>query len=988
MLLKNRVSFFKSAFTFARVGCLCCLFLAISFPGLGQKSLREEDNWVRSTIDQMTLDQKIGQLFMVRAYSSISDEDNRLLTEFITQYHIGGICFFQGSPEGQVDMINRFQQLSKIPLFMGIDGEWGLGMRFPGETISFPKQLMLGAITDNHLIYEMGREVARHCRRTGINVNFAPSLDIFNNPQNKVIFDRSFGESKENVTSKGYMYMKGMEDEGVLPCIKHFPGHGDTEIDSHLDLPVLTHNRQRLEEVEFYPFIRVIGQGAGAMMVGHLQVPSLDNRNHRPASLSDTIIQKIIRTDLNFKGLLFTDAMDMKGVTKYFPSGIAEAEAFLAGNDVILLPQNLIKAITTIKTDITRGRISIKRVNESVERILRTKFRLGLTETPYHPADGLQEFLLRNQAKALKQKLTEEAITLVADTANILPLRDIHQRRFATFSLNVFQQSRFQERIDSYVDARHYQAMPGQILADYQQYLQTLSQFDHVLVAIHTSGRKNDFSKDLPPATIKFIGALQKKTNVTVILFGQPLMLAKLKECTSLILAYDNAPTTQDVTAQTIFGANGFKGTLPVTVDSLWQTGHGITKPTLHRLGYSLPEMTGISSDTLQLIDSLMSRMILQNASPGAQLLIAKEGKIIFEKNYGHLYPNGPKVTSNTMYDLASLTKVLGTTLAAMKLTDQQKMHVHHPLRYYISGIDSTDKAGLLVRDVLAHVAGLSPGIAFHKKTMLPQDKGPNPAYYSPHLDSLHTIPVAKNLFVRTDFRDTMFHKIIHSPLRDPGKYLYSDLGFLLLQRAIEGQSGRKLNEFLTTEIYKPLGLNLTSFLPLQSTPEEWIAPTEMDHSFRKQLIQGHVHDTGAALMGGVAGHAGLFSNARGVAVLMQMLLNKGAYGGQTIFHPEIVAQFTHRHPLSSRRGLGFDMKEQNQARNQHISTFASEATYGHTGFTGCAAWADPEHNLILVFQTNRTMFGSNNHTFNNQNYRVKVHDIIYRAMEAHKKQE
>ncbi|MBC7886226.1 MAG: beta-N-acetylhexosaminidase, partial [Saprospiraceae bacterium] len=552
---------------------LVCLIQ--EFPA-AQNYLEREDIWVRGTMSDMTLDQKIGQLFMVRTYSKGNMEEERIISEFITNYHIGGVCFFQGSPLYQVNLVNKYQQLSKIPLFVGIDGEFGLGMRFPGQTISFPKQLMLGAIKDDKLIYEMGTEIARQCKKTGININFAPSVDINNNQKNKVIYDRSFGECPENVMSKGYMYMKAMEDEGILSCVKHFPGHGDTDVDSHIELPILTQSLPMLEMNAFYPFRRLASQGAGGMMVGHLHVPSIDDRTNRPTTLSEKVIKNILRKDMGYKGLIFTDAMDMKGVTKYFPNGIAEAEAFMAGNDVILLPQNLYKAISSIKEYINSGKISIQRLNESVERILRTKYKLGLQVTPFHHPEGLSVFLNRNKALALKQKLTEAALTLVSDEDHIIPVKKTDEVHFATLSINVVKKTTFQRRVDDYISPRHYQLMPHQLNTNASQLIQTLSCFDVVLVSIHSSGRLNDFSKNLSDDLVKFLLELDSKTTVVISLFGSPYLLKNLTGLNNILLCYNNDKITQDIAAQSIFGANDITGELPVSVSEKWMVGYGL----------------------------------------------------------------------------------------------------------------------------------------------------------------------------------------------------------------------------------------------------------------------------------------------------------------------------------------------------------------------------------------------------------------------------
>lgn len=948
----------------------------------GQSYLEREDLWVSTKLNEMTLDQKVGQLFMVRAYSRGNVAEEKIIADYITKNHIGGICFFQGSPLEQVNLINKYQRLANIPMFMGIDGEWGLGMRFPKETISFPKQLMLGAIQDNKLIYEMGKEVARQCKKAGININFAPSVDINSNPSNPVIYDRSFGESPQNVTAKGYMYMKAMEDEGVMACVKHFPGHGDTDVDSHEDLPVIFHSLERLEKNEFFPFRRLASQGVGAVMVGHLHVPAIDKRPNRPTTLSAKAIQQLLRDDMGYNGLIFTDAMDMKGVTKFYPNGIAEAEAFLAGNDVILLPENLPKAINTIKEYITTGKISPNRLNESVERILRAKYKLGLNVIPYYKPEGLNDYLNRNQAMGIKQKLAEAALTTISDKSNLIPIRNTENVNFATLSINAGHKTKFQERADSYADFRHYNLMPQQINQQYQQHIQTLSRFDKVIIGIHTTGKQNDFTKDLPEEVIRFLQELQTKTDIIVVLFGNPYLLKKLQSIHQLLLNYDNDVISQDVTMQSIFGVNDISGKLPITVSANWPLGHGIFKGSLKRLGYGLPEMVGLSADTLRKIDTLMDQMIKLNAAPGAQVLVAKDGKIILQKAYGKLSPDGYYVSDNTIYDVASITKILATTISAMKLVDERKLSIKNPLRNYISGLDTTDKAQLIIEDIMAHHGRLFPWIGFYESTTLPQKSfGYNSRYYSGMLQDQYTIPVAKGMFMRTDYKDSIFQQIWTSKLREDDRYKYSDLGFYIMQKVIENQSGTTLDEYATQKFYKPLGLKYLGYKPLLRHPESNIAPTEIDNYFRLQTLRGHVHDMGAAMMGGIAGHAGIFSNAKDMAVLMQMLINKGQYGGIQYLKPETVDLFTTRHARSTRRGLGFDMKELDRNKTKSMSDLAPAATFGHTGFTGTAVWADPVNNIVYVFCTNRTYPSRHNQTFNNKDYRAKIQSLIYKAM-------
>jgi beta-N-acetylhexosaminidase len=384
--------------------------------------------------------------------------------------------------------------MSSTPMLMGIDGEWGLAMRFPNETVSFPKQMMLGAIKDDKLIFEMGKEIGRQCKRAGININFAPSIDVNNNSKNPVIFDRSFGDSPENVAQKGHMLCKAMEEEGILSCAKHFPGHGDTEIDSHVDLPSINHDIERLESLELVSVQKTYQPWYQRHDGGTPECSQPRNPSQQTCYFIIFYYQNFIRDGMSFNGLLITDAMDMKGVTKYFPNGVAEAEAFLAGNDIILVPENLPLAIRKIKEYISSGKITTERLDQSVERILRAKFKVGLSTFSTLPSEGINNFLKRNQLVAIKQKLTEAAMTLVADQEGLVPIRETSDVHIGTLSINNIQQTKFQNRISDYADARHYQIMPAQFATKYTQMLQTLSQFDQIIVGIHTSGKLKDFT--------------------------------------------------------------------------------------------------------------------------------------------------------------------------------------------------------------------------------------------------------------------------------------------------------------------------------------------------------------------------------------------------------------------------------------------------------------------------------------------------------------
>jgi beta-N-acetylhexosaminidase len=948
---------------------------------ISQSYQEREDNWVNNTLQNMSLDQKIGQLFIIRSYSRANVAEEALLLSYIENYHVGGICFFQGTPTEQVRLINTYQSKSKVPLFSSIDAEWGLGMRFPKETMSFPKQTTLGAISDEKMIYEMGRTIGRQCRAAGINVNFAPVVDLNSNPANPVIYDRSFGDRPNDVAIKAAAYARGLEAEGVLAVVKHFPGHGDTRTDSHSDIPIINHDRNRLEEIELVPFRRLTTEGISSIMVGHLHIPALDNKVNSTASISPKIMTNFMRNEMGFNGLIITDAMDMNGITKYHGvDGKAELEAFEAGADIILLPTKLPSAFTKIKNNVADGKISEERINESVRRILRAKFKIGLTFASVVPLEGLKEKLLSLDDVALKQDLYASSLTIVSDAKDIIPFKDLTGKKYATLSINVSTKSAFQIQIDDYVKAVHYQWMPLTNAAFGTQMSTSLSQFDNVIIGIHTSGKKADFNRDLPASVNTLIKNLEGKVNVVVCVFGHPYILAKLPTPGQLVCAYENDPAAQKVAAQSLFGALDIKGRLPVDVPLLYQSGTGFDKTSLQRLSFGLPESVGMSSFKLSEIDKIANRMIQNGATPGAQIVVARNGRIIHRKAYGNMTYNGRAVTDNTIYDLASLTKILSTTLATMKLVDEHKIDINEVIGTYINGLDTTDKYNLVIEDILAHHSRLMPGLVTYQNTV-GKNGAFNPKLYSKTLTPEFDIPISRNFFLRRDYSDTLWHKIWSSPLRTSQTYRYSDIGLMMIHKVVESVSGYKLNDFMSKNFYGPIGLRNTSYLPLQRFSADNIAPSENDNYWRHQIVQGHVHDMGAAMMGGVSGHSGLFSTGYEVSILMQMLLNQGQYGGIQFIEPNTIKKFTTRYRKSSRRGLGFDMKELDSGRNQTFSRFASERAYGHTGFTGGLAMADPKYNLIIVITTNRTFPNASNNAFHKNDYRILIQDAIYEAI-------
>ncbi len=943
------------------------------------------DDWANFSLSKMSLDEKIGQLFTIRAHSNKGQDHINQIQSYIKKYQVGGLCFFQGTPQKQVELTNKYQALSKTPLMISMDAEWGLGMRHKEHVVSFPRQLTLGAISDNTLIYEMGKMIADQLSDVGAHINFAPVVDVNNNPSNPVIHNRSFGEDMFNVATKSYAYMKGMQDSKIIACAKHFPGHGDTDVDSHKDLPVLLHDRERLDSLELMPF-RVMSQlGIKSMMSAHLSVPSIDSSPNRPTSLSKIAIEDILRGELNFDGLVFTDALEMQGVAKHFNPGQMEVEALKAGNDVLLLPIDLDKAVTSIKEAIKSGELNESDIDEKVLRILKAKHFLGLTKKQYiSSGSGLKKKLNSNKIKAFKTKLYEKAVTLVVDKNNAVPIADIPANAFACLSIGVKSKSAFQESLQKFGITNSANVKSNFTAARQAEIVQKFQKAETIIIGIHDMSiyKSKDFG--ISKQTFDLIYKLKTTKKVILCVFGSPYALQYFSDVPSILMAYEDDELMQDVAAQAIMGVTRIEGTLPVTAHEKFPVKAGLMRTGFNRLGYAIPESVLINSDTLLKIDTIVQEMFDENAAPGCQILAAKNGKIFFQKSYGYHTPNRKKkVIESDVYDVASVTKILATTISVMKLYDEGKINLYEPVKKYLPQMDTTNKGGLILEDILAHHSGLPGWIAFYESTLDPDSESLHRVdnYFSDIESDSFPFQVCDDLFLRNDWKDSIYNMIYNCDLRDSRNYKYSDLGFYLFNQMVEKISGKPLDQYVEENFYRPMGLHNTLFNPLQRIDQGRIVPSEKDDYFRGQVIHGHVHDMGAAMLGGVSGHAGLFSSSRDLAELMQMLLNGGSYAGQNYLKPKTINKFTKRYYKSTRRGLGFDMKELDPDKNFNMAEEASSNAFGHLGFTGISVYADPKHDLIYVFLSNRTYPTMKNYKFAKNNYRSRIQSVFYNAI-------
>lgn len=941
-----------------------------------------DTHWADSVFKSLNADERIAQLFMVAAYSNKDKAHVKEIKKLVDQYKIGGLIFFQGGPVRQAKLTNNYQFCSKVPLFIAIDAEWGLAMRLDSTT-KFPRQMTLGAIQNDTLIYEMGAEIARQCARLGMQINFAPVVDVNNNPLNPVISNRSFGENKYNVTQKAAMYMKGMQDNKVLANAKHFPGHGDTDSDSHKTLPTVNSSLSRLDTLELYPFKELIAQGLGSMMVAHLFIPALDTTLNQASTLSKKIVTGLLKDSLGFKGLVFTDALNMKGVSKFYKPGEVDVKALIAGNDVLLFPEDVPTAIKQIKLAIDSGTITQAEIDKRCMKVLLAKQWAGLNHYKAIKLKNLYDDLNTPHAELINRKLTEASLTLLKNKDNLIPVQNIDTMRIASLSLGYKELNTFQKTLANYAPIKHFGIDKDAKVEVFDTLLSNLKKYN--LVIIHLNNTNNKPNKDfgLTPQVMKMLKALIKQSKVIVNVAANPYILEKmdsLQFADGVIMSYEDNDYSQSYSAQLIFGGIAATGKLPITPSPYFTVGMGINTKAI-RFKYTIPEELGADSKALSKIDSIAQKGISDKVYPGCQILVAKNGKVIYQKSFGyHTYENKIKVKNDDLYDLASITKVAATTASIMKLMDEKKINLDERLGTYLPELVGSNKQNIIIREMLTHQAGLRDWIPFWMKTM---EKGEyKTEIYNTVRNDDFPKRVADNLFINKNYEDTIYKKIIESPLKESGKYVYSDLGYYFLKKIIEKQTFVPEERYVLKYFYMPLGLSTMGYKPRDRFDLNRIIPTEYDKKFRKQLVHGDVHDQGAAMLGGVGGHAGLFSNANDIAVMMQLFMNKGEYGGKRYIDSATISECTKcQYCTDNRRAVGFDKPETNPDKVSPVCSCVSYLSFGHSGFTGTLAWADPSNQLVYIFLSNRVNPDADENKLSKSGIRNKIQEIIYEVV-------
>lgn len=985
-------------FTVTLLTCLLTSSLATYAQDFFAKTPAAE-RWVKKKFRKLNKDQRIAQLMIIRAHSNLGAEHVAEVTELIKKYNVGGLCFFQGGPVRQALLTNQYQAIAKTPLLISIDGEWGLGMRLD-SVINYPRQLMMGATTDAKLIYTFGRAVGEQCKRMGIQVNFAPDVDVNNNPMNPVINDRSFGEDKYKVATYGVAYMKGMQDAGVMASAKHFPGHGDVAVDSHKDLPVILKSREQLDNLELYPFRELIRSGVGSVMTAHLSIPAIDTTTNLPSSLSNKNVTGLLRNELGFQGITFTDALEMQGVAKFFPKGEASVMSLIAGNDLLCLPGDIPGSIAKVKEAIKDGKLSWDDINARVKKVLLAKYHLGLNKIEPIETAGLVDDL-NKQANLIKTQLSANALTLLRkQNENIFPLPKGNKVAYVCMGAPteniIAARLRGEYNADVYLfgsknavgkelqdDKNPVTIIEKSDSAGASQLISTIQgkNYDVVIVGLHNFSRRPANNFGISNASVYLLNGLQQNNTLTLV-FGNPYALKNIANAPNLVACYEDDDITQEAAVSLIMGKIEPKGKLPVTVTENLKFGDGILYNSY--FPKADPGSVGLAPEALQKIDAIATEAIEKGATPGCVVLVARNGKIAYNKAFGYTnFDKKEPVTTDMVFDLASVTKISATTVSIMKLYEEGKIDLEKTLGDYLPWVQGSDKAPLKLKDILLHQAGLNPFIPFYREVIDTASGQPRPEYFATQKDAQHQFRVAENLYLRNDWQDTLYKRILQSKLTPADKYVYSDNDFIFLGKIVEAVSGKPLNEFVRENIYQPLHMTTTTYRPRELMPVNQIVPTEEEKHFRQQLIRGDVHDEGAAMFGGVAGHAGLFSNAYDLAQLYQLLLNGGELNGVRLFKKSTIDKFTAYNSAISRRGLGFDKPEKDNAtrKEPYPSKSVSLETFGHTGFTGTCVWVDPQYNLVYIFLSNRVTPTRNNNKLGQLNVRPNIQEAIYQAI-------
>jgi len=921
--------------------------------------------WEDSVLATLTLEQRVGQMLTVGAFghyfSEQSDEFARI-ARVVRELGVGGVILWQSDVYEAAYRLNTLQRLARVPLLVGADLERGLAMRIRRGS-PFPDAMAVGATRNPAYAYLVGRAIASEARALGIHQNYAPVADINTNAANPVINTRAFSDDARLVEAMVRSFARGSLDGGVIPTVKHFPGHGDTGIDSHLDLPVLAYTRARLDSVELAPFRAAIAEPGVSVMVGHIAVPALDPGDPRPASLSAPIVTGVLRKEMGFDGLIVSDAMEMRAVAGTHTSGEMAVLAVKAGLDMLLMIPDVEAAHTAIVSAVKSGEIDPGRIDSSVRRILQAKKWAGLAASRFVDADRISRVVGTRDHVLLAQEIAVNAMTLLRAEGNILPLAG--GQRLVTIVISDSEDSRIDVNRASYPwpnepPGRYFNLLlrkhadrlesfrlgPDSDEDEFQRALQAARHADVTVLPIFVKVRTSSGRITIPPNLLPFLTRLERSGVRTVaVVFGTPYIVTALPKANAILCAYGDSEPLTEAAVDVLFGRQAPAGTLPVTIPGIYPFGSGIV-PGPDRL--VLDDDPRAVGKRFVRVDSLLEAAIRDSAFPAAQVVVAQRGRILYRSAVGHYTyaPDAQEIDDGTMFDMASVTKVLATTTAAMKLVDDGKLALDDTVGKFIPQFATGEKSTVTIRHLLTHRSGLPP---------------------------------FRRFFLFCKNADEALDSAFATPLvaRPGDSTIYSDIGMITMGKVIERVTGRSLADYLQENFFAPLGMTGTMFTPPRSLIGR-IAPTEIDTLWRKTLVWGQVHDENAALLGGVSGHAGLFSTASDAAILLQMLLNKGVYAGKRYISERTVVEFTRKQQPFGDRYLGWDSRS---PRGSSAGDLFSLSSFGHTGFTGTSVWVDPERQLLVVFLTNRVFPTRANLKI--ARVRPALHDAVVRALEG-----
>lgn len=949
----------------------------------------QTDQWVDSVFNSLSIDEKIGQLIMVPAYSSKGNEYIMQLIKMVKENRVGGIIAMQGGPMRHINMVNQLQAASKTPLLVAIDAEYGLSMRLD-SCIKYPYGFTLGAINSDSLIFKLGADLGRQCKRLGIHINFAPVADVNSNPLNPVIGFRSYGDNPKVVYQKAVAYGLGLQSQQVLATFKHFPGHGDAQKDSHFTLPVITHNKAQLDSIELVPFRNAVKQGIGAIMTGHLSVPALDSSGVA-ATLSKLIVHDLLIDEYGFEGLVVTDAMNMEGIEEQNDNEAAEVKALIAGNDLLEFVLNPAKIIRAVKKAIANGQISAESIDQKCRKILMVKRWAGLNSYAPVESENLYSDLNQSGYRMTLRNVAQQSLTILQNTDQLLPLRHLDTLKIATVSIGRGNVTSFQQSMERYTKMDHFFIAKDADDAAIKTLMIQLKKYNLVIAAVNNLGNFVASNYRITTTQQKVVQQITTNGKSVIVVFGNPYVfnyLDDIEKANGLVVAYQESPEAQDLAGQLLFGAFAAQGKLPVKVNDTFQSGDGLLSPAIDRFKYTLPEELGVDSTYLKKkIDSLVSEGLSNKAFPGCVIFLAKNGKVFFEESYGYQTYSGERpLLLNDLFDFASLTKIMAPVPALMRLSDEKKLSVKKKMSDYWPDWKGSNKQGLIVGDVLSHQAGLKTGIPFWMKTV---DKYGNyrPGFYSKDSTDKYSYKVSKDLYILNSFRDSVYEAIKKSALLKRKHYVYSDIGFIIFPRIIESLSKEDYESYLKDIFYHPLGAYSLTYRPYLFEPIDKMDPTEFDKTFRKVQLQGFVHDEAAAVLGGISGNAGLFGTINDAAKVMQMYLNFGYYGGDRYLSAATLKEWTSRHfeKSNNRRGYGFDKpypRNDSGKNKTYPAPMSSDASFGHSGFTGTFAWADPKTGILFLFFSNRIYPTRDNNEINHLKLREAILEMADEIIE------